>query len=242
MKGKKREYGARKGRPSFRDSMTKDEELSRSMSWALRHAAPSLGLSIGSDGFVAVSELLSCNHPRFNGKSYTLEDVKRVVEHNEKKRFELVEEGKNNCPMIRACQGHSIQHVSSEELLTPILQDELKYMDRIIHGTTKQAWEIIRREGLKRMSRNHIHFATALPGEEKNNSTIISGIRAKREIDVYLDVKKCAADAVQFYRSKNEVILCAGVNEDGLLPLQYISKVIEVQSGNILFQNEQSSS
>lgn len=234
---------------SFRArSRSKDEELSRSMSWALRHAAPSIGLSVRSDGYVAVEDLLRCNHPRFGKYHYTLEDVKRVVENNDKKRFQLVlhEElldgvHEKRCWMIRACQGHSLKHIKSEELLTPISREELKCMDRIIHGTTWTAWEVIRREGcLRRMNRNHIHFATTLPDDNSRTDNIISGIRRGREIDIYVDSAKCAeSSSIQFYRSNNQVILTSGIGEEGILPLSFLSKVVEVKTGCIIYKNDE---
>lgn len=231
---------------SFRASMSKDEELSRSMSWALRHAAPSLGLSVRSDGYVAVEDLLRCKHPRFNSY-YTLEDVQRVVGCNDKKRFQLVLEEETiegvhkRSWMIRACQGHSLKHIQSDELLMHISNEELKCMERIIHGTTMKAWEVIQREGaLSRMKRNHIHFATEVP-DDNNQHTVISGIRRNRECDIFLDVKKCAENAIQFYRSNNEVILTAGIRNEGVLPLKFIAKVVEVETGNVIFKNEEAS-
>jgi RNA:NAD 2'-phosphotransferase (TPT1/KptA family) len=41
-----------------------------------------------------------------------------------------------------------------------------------VHGTTEKAWDIIQKEGLKPMTRNHIHFATGLPKEDG----VISGL------------------------------------------------------------------
>jgi 2'-phosphotransferase len=234
---------------SFRaSSMSKDEELSRSLSWALRHAAPSLGLSVRSDGYVAVEDLLSCNHPRFDKFHYTFEDVQRVVEQNDKKRFQLMLQGEivdgvrdRRRWMIRACQGHSLKHIKPDELLTPISREELKCMDRIIHGTTLKAWEAIQREGcLRRMKRNHIHFATTLPDDSSRNSKIISGIRRGREIDIYVDSSKCAESSIQFYRSNNEVILTSGIRDEGILPLSFLAKVVEVKTGQIIYKNDES--
>jgi len=231
-----------------RRPINKDEELSRSMSWALRHAAPSLGLSIGSDGYVAVVDLLSCKHPRFQAKKYTLRDVQRLVENNDKKRFRLeFRADSSNCSTrlqkgqerneegwyIRACQGHSLEHVKTEELLTPIPPEELECMNTIVHGTTKHAWEIIQQKGLSKMNRNHIHFAAGLPGDK---TKVISGMRTKREIDIYIDGKKCAQDSIKFYRSENKVILTAGCRDEGVLPMDYIAKVVDVQTGKILHQ------
>ncbi len=35
----------------------------------------------------------------------------------------------------------------------------------IYHGTFLKYWELIKKAGLNRMGRNHIHFTPGLPGE-----------------------------------------------------------------------------
>lgn len=57
-----------------------------------------------TDGFVSVDELLA--HPQF--RSYSLEDIKRVVATNDKQRFKLYPNPENGLLQIRANQGHSV--------------------------------------------------------------------------------------------------------------------------------------
>ena len=253
-----------------RKATWEDVNLSKALSWVLRHSASSLGLHLASDGYIALNDVLSLNHPRFkcvhnNAPKYTVEDVERVVRENDKQRFRL--EYKDNVLCIRANQGHSIKDVQSNQLLSALTKQELSNPQlSIIHGTTRKAWETyIIHEGLKRMTRNHIHFATSLPSssstseavggmEEKvaiptNDShhchhqtkampIIKSGIRTKSEVYIYINGIKCATDDVPFYQSDNGVILTAGINEGGVLPLKYFAKVVDAQSGKILW-NEQ---
>lgn len=58
-----------------------------------------------TDGFVFVEELLA--HPQF--RSYTLEDVERVVATNDKQRFKLRPHPEDGRLQIRANQGHTVQ-------------------------------------------------------------------------------------------------------------------------------------
>lgn len=265
--------------------MTHDVQLSKSLSWVLRHAAPSLGLKLSSDGFVPVQNILQLNHPRFcKGKSkkdtppqpkYTVEDVIRVVENNDKQRFRLEykeersgdsirNEGKSNNDAttnvlcIRANQGHSLKHIQSDHLLTQLTNEELSNPNlSIIHGTTQQAWkDHIKHEGLSRMKRNHIHFATGLPPSRPSSSSssakkkqkykvedsttpIISGIRSSSEIYIYINGQKCAKDSVPFYQSDNGVILSAGVKEEGIIPVQYFDRVIEAATDVVLWEHQE---
>ena len=77
-----------------RKATWEDVNLSKALSWVLRHSASSLGLHLASDGYIALNDVLSLNHPRFkcvhnNAPKYTVEDVERVVRENDKQRFRL---------------------------------------------------------------------------------------------------------------------------------------------------------
>ncbi len=70
-----------------------DVQLSKSLSWVLRHTGPSLGLKLAPDGFVPLADVLSLTHPRFrcgDGKlKYMVDDVACVVRNCNKQRFHL---------------------------------------------------------------------------------------------------------------------------------------------------------
>mmetsp|Transcript_373 Transcript_373/g.489 ORF Transcript_373/g.489 Transcript_373/m.489 type:complete len:258 (-) Transcript_373:1889-2662(-) len=250
-------------KPAAVAKRNQDVTLSKALSYVLRHAAPSLGLEPSPDGYVPVEDILSLSHSKFRDKQsgrqrYTVDDVIRVVEMNEKRRFKLeyksalndgyVEgtvqsistERNKKLLCIRANQGHSFKAgLQSNKLLMPLDAGELNSSELIIvHGTTQRAWELIRIEGLRRMKRNHIHFATGLPNENGQKSPI-SGMRSSSEIYIYISGKKCAEDAIPFYRSDNGVILTAGVDEGGLLPIKYFDKVVQASSGNVIWKHGQ---
>lgn len=93
-----------------------DVTLSKILSRLLRHQAVKEGLHIGADGYIAVSDIL--NHKYLQGK-YSVDDVKRVVNSNNKQRFSL-RENANGILEICANQGHSLE-VSCFFLLFTIL-------------------------------------------------------------------------------------------------------------------------
>jgi len=212
--------------------MTRDEQLSRSLTWVLRHQAKSLGLNISDDGYIPLNEVLSC-HKRFNG--YSEQDVKRVVQNCAKQRFRLEQSNDADGTLrIRANQGHTIRSVKDEELLVPISKTDLQSIECIVHGTTQKAWnDHICKEGLSRMKRNHIHFAVGLPADDH----VISGMRSSSQVHIYIDSERCANDDVIFYRSDNNVILTSGVGGRGMLPTCYFRKVVEAGTGKILLHS-----
>ncbi|KAK9462009.1 phosphotransferase KptA/Tpt1 [Lipomyces oligophaga] len=190
-----------------------DVRLSKSLSYILRHGAVKEHIKISSDGYVSVTELLS--HPRF--KSVTFDDIKRVVDSNDKNRYRLDCRGEDVW-YIRANQGHSI-NVDEQRLLTAVT--DAVQVPIAVHGTSIKAWESIRQSGLSKMKRNHIHLASGLPGDDG----VISGMRNKSQVYIYVDVARAMQDGIRFYKSDNGVILTSG-DTDGLLLPTYFSKVV----------------
>jgi 2'-phosphotransferase len=209
---------------------SKDEVYSRALSWALRHAAPELGLTMTCDGYVPVHEILQHKHAKFKG--FTLEEIRTMVASNDKQRFSIKED-EHGTVCIRANQGHSIPGVDAEALLTRISAEELSTLT-IVHGTYHDPWEkYICHQGLSKMKRNHIHFASGLPHED---DSVISGMRKTCTVFIYLDGVKCAEDGIAFFRSDNGVLLTAGVNDGGMLPATYFSHVTS-STGELIIDN-----
>ncbi|EFA02080.1 tRNA 2'-phosphotransferase 1 [Tribolium castaneum] len=184
---------------------TNDVFLSKTLSWLLRHSAATEGLSLTPEGFAPVSEVL--NHRQLRGK-FTVEDIQRIVESNNKQRFFLRQNGA--ILEIRANQGHSMQ-VTELELASYLNDPNVD----VVHGTFFRNLDAIKRIGLSRMSRNHIHFTRDLALIRKNVQVLI-----------YIDVAKALSDGIKFYMSSNGVILSPG-NEKGILEPKYFWKIVK---------------
>ncbi|CBJ48615.1 phosphotransferase [Ectocarpus siliculosus] len=188
-------------------------QLSKRLTYALRHGAEKLGLRLRPDGFVSLDELLS--KPSFRGVSR--EQVEQVVASDEKGRMTIatfpVSGGEaagsasacadpgaatNQAVFIRANQGHSVKGVIDEEKLLTRVEDAAD-VPVCVHGTDRKSWSNIREEGLRCMNRTHIHFAAGLPGE----SGVISGMRKACKVLIYVDVAAAMSDGVAFFRSTN---------------------------------------
>lgn len=184
--------------------------LSRQLSKTLRHKAVVQGLHIRSDGFVMLSDVLA--NKLF--LKYSTEDVIEVVQDSDKQRFEIKDF--NGEKYIRAVQGHTIKSIVDEDLLTLILSPE--EVPICVHGTYTNSIDSIIKTGLNRMSRNHIHMAVDLP-----NGKAISGARRDVEVLIFIDMKNAMAAGVQFFRSKNNVILSPGpIPSDFFSEIRYI--------------------
>lgn len=170
-------------------------KLSKTLSYCLRHGADKMKIPMRSDGFVEINRLLT--NSKFHG--ITLKDIMNVVETNDKKRFEILNE--NDILFIRAVQGHTLSNIDDDELLIPI--NDTSEIPLAVHGTYRNVLSEIQSKGLCRMKRNHIHMSTDI-----NPNAVVSGTRSNAEVYIIVDTNKAMADGIKFYRSKNG---CASV-------------------------------
>lgn len=188
--------------------------LSRFLSKVLRHKAQEYGIGIRSDGFVVLDDVLALK----DLQGVTHDDVSRVVEESEKKRFEMrhIEDRW----YIRAVQGHSIPSVTEEDMYRLTVAD-VEHYPIVVHGTYLRAWELIKTRGLSCMSRNHIHLAA---GDQLGQ--VRSGFRASSQVLIYIKLGKVLQDGIPVYRSHNDVLLTPG--QDRILAPVYFDKVMDV--------------
>lgn len=167
---------------------------SKKLSWLLRHGANEAGVEIDASGWVKVSDALRVT-------SISRDDLDTVIEENNKKRFELDEHGTR----IRARQGHSLD-IDLEKDWTVFEGTE-----SIWHGTHLGALQTIAREGLKPMTRTHVHLA------EKTDSVV--GKRAN--VDVLLEVDpEVVRKTNPIYQSANGVLLAKVVPPEAITGLR----------------------
>lgn len=189
-------------------------KISKMFSYVLRHAAHKLDVRIRKDGFVRLKEIMKLR----NFKPYNLEELMAVVYFDEKERYTMVREFDGEL-LIRANQGHTMKVVDDNLLLEPVTDADT--IGECVHGTYLVHWPFIKRQGLSKVARNHIHLANGLPEDGK-----IRGMRSTAELFIYMDVAAAMEDGVVFYRSKNDVILTIGL--DGWLPVKYFHKAVRI--------------
>jgi putative RNA 2'-phosphotransferase len=157
-------------------------KLSKRLSYHLRHAPGEIGLELEPGGWVTVDALLAALR-------ITRAELDDVVAWNPKQRFSFDESGAR----IRANQGHS---VAVDLQLAPAEPPPVLY-----HGTGEKNVETIRKEGLKKMSRHHVHLSADRETAEK------VGARHGRPHVFTVDAAAMSADGSMFFRSENGVWL-----------------------------------
>lgn len=218
--------------------------VSKALSKLLRHAAEDVGLALDAEGFARVDQVMQWQ--RLKSLNVTFEDIYTAVTDNAKQRFSMKPNPALPAPpdpkskepsnwVIRANQGHSIA-VDSAALLIPITLEAGNVPEIVVHGTYYAFYQaILESGGLKKMSRNHIHFSTGLPEE---NQGVISGMRADAELLIYVDIQQSLEDGeVLWWISENGVVLTEG-DGNGFLATKYWKKVIgRKEEVGVLWEN-----
>lgn len=141
------------------------KEISKFLSYVLRHAPETIGLRLDPNGWAEIDELVSKSKKA--GKRFDLDTLRTVVAENDKQRFTLSENGRR----IRAAQGHS---VAVDLALKASEPPALLY-----HGTASRNLDAIFAEGLKAGRRQQVHLSldpeTARKvGERHGKPTVLS--------------------------------------------------------------------
>jgi putative RNA 2'-phosphotransferase len=161
--------------------------LSKFLSLILRHEPQRIGVALDENGWISVEILLAALAA--HGKSISRQTLYDVIAQNDKQRFALSEDGLR----IRANQGHS---VPVELQHAPCAPPAVLY-----HGTVGRFIAAIRREGLRKGSRHHVHLSAsrevALRVGTRRGRAVILGVRAE----------SMAAAGHTFYRTPNDVWL-----------------------------------
>lgn len=168
--------------------------LSKYLSYLLRHHPEKINLQLDDYGWVDVHELIEKVNANSNsGNALTISTLEEVVATNNKKRFTL----NDDKTKIRASQGHSIKIKLGYEAVEP---PEFLY-----HGTATRFLESIKKDGLKKMNRHHVHLS-----QEKSTATSVGKRHGKL---VLLIVKSRAMHEAghEFFVSENGVWLTDSV-------------------------------
>jgi putative RNA 2'-phosphotransferase len=150
--------------------MNAKETITRSkfLSLILRHEPERVGLELDGAGWVGVDELLAAMDR--HGNPLTRDELKELVVKSDKQRFAFSPDGLR----IRANQGHSIE---VDLQYAPEVPPEFMF-----HGTPEQFLESIRKTGLNKGQRHHVHLstdpATAAKVAQRRGRPIVLKVRA----------------------------------------------------------------
>lgn len=162
-------------------------QASKFIALVLRHDPGAAGLRLDTQGWADIEHLL--NGMSKKGYRISHNDLFDIVELDGKGRYSISEDQRR----IRANQGHSIQvDLGLAEKLPP---------DVLYHGTAMRFAEAIWTDGIKKMSRQHVHLSS----DVETAQTV--GGRHGSPLVIIIDAKKMYNNGVKFYQSENGVWL-----------------------------------
>lgn len=177
-------------------------EISKRLSWLLRHGAPSEGIAMDAAGWVAVSDVLKALR-------LTREQLAAVVELNSKSRVDL------RGDRVRASQGHSTVGM-------PVTLDALEASwapfvgpGPIWHGTAIEALRGIGRDGIVPQARTHVHLADGLDSRV--------GKRASVDVMLEVSVPGLGALGIGVFQSQNGVVLARHVPASAIVGIRALT-------------------
>ena len=164
-------------------------QLSKFLSFVLRHQPESIGLDMDAQGWVGVEELIlkSTKH------RLTPALIRVLVETSDKQRFALSADGSR----IRANQGHSIElHLDLAPQVPPA---------QLFHCTAQRFLAAIQAEGILKRDRHHVHLSSDVAVAES------VGQRHGKPVILVVAAERMAAEGFLFYLSANGVWLTDSV-------------------------------
>jgi putative RNA 2'-phosphotransferase len=170
-----------------------DVRRSRMISRVLRHRPDEAGLTLDTGGWVSVSALLAWLSRV--GPKFTRDDLTRVVETNDKRRFEWDLAGDR----IRARQGHSVDVDLGLEPTTP--------PDLLYHGTAWASVGLIMASGLVRGRRHHVHLSA-----DAETAELVGARRRGKHVVLTVDAAQMVEAGHRFYVTGNDVWLTEAVS------------------------------
>ena len=167
-------------------------QIGKKITYLLRHNPEDLVMD--KNGYVSVSSLL-------NKVRITQQELDHIVDTNDKKRLAY----NVDKTLIRASQGHSIEVDVQLRATRPPRS--------LYHGTSAESYEKIKKTGLSKMNRLHVHLT-----DNKETAYKVGKRYSKDKQPIILEIDSAAmyTDGYKFYLSENGVWLTDNV------PVKYI--------------------
>ncbi|MCV6638299.1 RNA 2'-phosphotransferase [Candidatus Albibeggiatoa sp. nov. NOAA] len=174
------------------------KKVSKFLSYVLRHCPEDIKLTLDTEGWASIEELIEKAQPKFQ---LNHDIIKHVVATNNKQRFKISADGLK----IRANQGHSIDINLN---LTPQEPPKILY-----HGTATRFLDSILKQGLKSGNRQHVHLSKDM------ETAIAVGQRHGKPVILQIDTQAMSKQGHIFFLSDNKVWLTEHV------PAQFLSLI-----------------
>ena len=163
-------------------------QLSKEVSYALRHAPWEYELELDENGWVNVEQLLAALRQSHKRDGVLQSDLEQIIATSDKKRFEI-KDGK-----IRALYGHT--------LANKILREAKEPPEILYHGTAQRFISSIKAEGLVPKGRQYVHMSV-----DVDTAMEVGKRRDSQPILLKINAKKAWEEGIPFYYGNEKVWL-----------------------------------
>lgn len=174
------------------------ENVGKFMAYILRHGATAEGLTLDSQGWLAISDLMA----KAQQHGYLADNalLEHVVATDKKGRYQISSDGQR----VRAVQGHSERSVSIDF-------KQVEPPEFLWHGTTERFLDSILASGLEARTRLYVHLSEDL------QTAIAVGSRHGKVAMLKINARQMYQQGHPFSLSDNNVWLVKAV------PVEFIS-------------------
>lgn len=176
--------------------MDENVKLGKYLCLILRHEPEAIGIQIDPFGWALINELIDGMNRA--GKNIDRTKLDEIVATDPKNRYSYNDEKTK----IRANNGHSL---SVDVHAAPAVPPDILY-----HGTALRFVESIRRRGLMKQCRNHVHLAADY------GTAVNVGTRHGKAVVLKINTLEMHNDGIKFYSSENGLWLTDNI------PVKYI--------------------
>ena len=175
-------------------------ELSKEISYALRHAPWEYELEMDEEGWVSVEQLLDALNKDEKWESISEKDLIVMIQKSEKKRHEIAN-GK-----IRAYYGHSVP--------IKIVKEEKEPPRVLYHGTARRFLDSIKENGLLPEGRQYVHLS-----QDVETAHNVGRRHDKHPCVLKINATQAYQDGINFYYGNEKVWLADEI------PSKYITEM-----------------
>lgn len=167
-------------------------DLSKEVSYALRHAPWEYELELDEEGWVEKKQLLHSLRENKKWENLKEDDLRRMINNSDKKRHEIFE------GRIRALYGHSTPYKIIKQAMSP--------PEILFHGTAHSYIDSIKRGGLLPQQRQYVHLSSDV-------ETAMQVGKRRDEYPLLLRARAVEAwnEGVRFYKGNDLVWLADSI-------------------------------
>ncbi len=166
----------------------KYQELSKEVSYALRHAPWEYELELDDNGWVEIDQFLIILRHNPKWSNIIVFDLELMIFESEKKRHEIID------GRIRAFYGHSVPNKILKCMAIP--------PTILYHGTARFVKDSILKEGLKPNQRQYVHLS-----QDIETAMLVGKRRDSDPVIFEIDAKFAYENGVKFYYGNEKVWL-----------------------------------